>query len=215
MRRRTCLARLNKSFARRISKLEAVAFRISGRSGHDVDQALSFVLIETLTAWSNFVREFYLSCAFLNPKTISGQHVVHANGAVVNERDALIHSILILRAKTITKPRITPFDEPTWREKRTLSSLSQSLALSNNQAIVSGLSYQTGFFDEAHIVRNFYAHRTGDTASKVADLAVRKHGLVLLKHPSELVNVIFLGRTQTLIQEWLGDIRVIGTTICQ
>lgn len=193
MRRRTCLERLNHSFARRVSYLELIASDVSGKSGHDIDLALGFLTIEALTAWSNFAREFYLSCAYLYPKTIGGQHVSHANATIIDERQALIHSIFVLKGKVFAGPRITPFDEPTWREKRTLSRLSQSVGLSNNAAIVSGLSYQTTFFEEAHTLRNFYAHRSKGTAEKVFDLALRKYGLPTLPHPSELINVVLLG----------------------
>jgi hypothetical protein len=178
-----------------------------------VDRALSFVLMEALTTWSNFVREFYLSCAFLHPKTISGSHVSHIETSIRNERDALVHAIQVLKGRRISKPTIGPHDEPSWREKRALSSLSQSMTLSNNPAIVAGLSVSTTFFDQAHTVRNFYAHRSERTATSVRDLARREYGIGIA-HPNSLINAVLAGRVETLLQEWLGDIREIAQIMC-
>jgi hypothetical protein len=213
MRRQTCLYRLNRSLQKRINRLEAIAGPVVGKDGSDIDRAVSFTLVELMTSWSNFVREFYLSCATLAPKTISGSRVTHSKTGLNNERDALIFAIAVLKAKTITKPRIAPLDEPTWREKRALATLSQNLGLSNNTAIVNALSYSTTFFDHAHTVRNFYAHRSEGTVVRVLDLALRDYGL-RISHPHALMNKIHPGRTDTILQEWLSDVRVIANTMC-
>jgi hypothetical protein len=196
-------------------QLEAIASKIAGRSGHDIDRTLAFVTIEALTAWSGFAREFYLSCAFLRPKTMGGQHVSHHNTAIVNERLALLHSIAVLKGRTLTAARIAPRDEPVWHEKRALASLSKSLVFSNEQSVITGLSYQTTFFDELPTVRNFYAHRSYGTAEKVFRIATKRYAAVTVRHPNDLVNSVFAGRVQTLIQEWLGDMRQIGFAVCQ
>src|SRR5687768_1403633 len=105
MRRRTCLERLNRSFGHRIAQLEAVAMQIAGKKGHDIDRAVAFVMIEATTAWAGFAREFYLSCAFLYPRTIKGHHVSHQNTAITGERDALVHSIFALKGKAFSAPK--------------------------------------------------------------------------------------------------------------
>jgi hypothetical protein len=214
MRRFTCLTRMNKAFGGRLNQLDQIAQSVSDTRGHDADRAVAFVTIEAMTAWSNFAREFYLACAFLRPKTISGKRVHHANPSINDEREALIHSIAVLKGKTITAPRILPRDEPAWHEKRALSALSKSMTFSNNQSIIDGLSYETTFFDQAPTIRNFFAHRSLGTASKVTDIAARRYGLSNVDHATDLINVIFTGRTQTVVQEWLGDIRQIGATMC-
>jgi hypothetical protein len=215
MRKRTCLDRLNRSFAHRVRQLEVVANGTAGKSGHDIDRALTFVTIEALSAWSGFAREFYLSCAYLRPKTISGCHVSHKNTAIVDERLSLIHSIQVLKGKVVTSQKITPRDEPAWHEKRTLPNLAANLAFSNNNSIILGLSYHTTFFDDLPTIRNFYAHRSQSIAQKIFNMAVKRYALGTTRHPSDLINTRFSGRVQTLIQEWLGDMRQIGLTICQ
>lgn len=213
MRRRTSLERLNRSFVHRISQLEFVANGVAGKEGRDIDRAVAFLVIESLSAWSGFAREFYLSCAFLNPKTITGHHVNHQVAVIKDERLALIHSIRILKGKSTSSPRIAPRDEPAWHEKSALARLSASLSLSNNQSVINGLSYQTTFFDQLPTLRNFYAHRSEGTSAKVLRLAHRQYGLVI-RHPNELVNKLLAGSIQTLIQEWLSDMKKISMTIC-
>jgi hypothetical protein len=221
MRRRTCLDRLNRSFTHRILRLEAVANQVAGKVGHDIDRALAFLTIEALTSWSNFTREFYLSCPFAYPKTIGGQHVSHNDSTIVDERHALLRSILVLKgnghsySRAQTAGYISFSDEPVWREKRCLSKLASDLLLTNTSAVTTGLSYQTTFFDDLPIIRNFYAHRSHGTATKVFSMAKTKYGAVAIHHPSELVNVVLAGSTQTMIQEWLGDMKQIGYSICK
>jgi hypothetical protein len=213
MRRRTCLNRLNESFARRTIRLEAIAAQIAGKAGHDIDRAIAFVTIESLSAWSGFSREFYLSCAFLYPKTIGGRHVAHKQANIVGERDALVHSIQRLKGIT-ARGRIAPRDEPVWHEKRALPTLSSSLQLSNHNSVLRGFSYPTTFFDDLPPVRNFYAHRSRETAGRVLNVA-RRYGNPAVRHPNELINYVQQGRVQTLLQEWLSDMRQIGQAICQ
>jgi hypothetical protein len=221
MRRRTCLVRLNESFSRRILRLEGVAAQIAGKTGHDIERYLTFVAIESLSTWSNFVREFYLSCVLAYPKRIRGGHVSHQHAAINDERLALLRSILVLRGngfqyqKASNAATISHRDEPTWSEKRALASLSQDLMFTNNGSIVAGLSYQTTFFDDLPTVRNFYGHRSYAAAQRVLAMGARKYGAANLNHPSELVNRPLPLKTQTLLQEWLGDIRRIGLAVCE
>jgi hypothetical protein len=93
--------------------------------------------------------------------------------------------------------------------------LSGNLALSNGNSVVTALSYPTSFFDDLSTVRNFYAHRSKGTAVKVRSIARKHIATRSIDHPSDLVNLVILGKTQTLVEEWLGDMRQVGFAICQ
>jgi hypothetical protein len=86
MRRLTCLARLSRTFGARIHRLEYIAASTARNSGPNVDRAVAFITIEAQTTWSNFSREFYLSCALLSPKTIAGGRVFHTTSGILDER---------------------------------------------------------------------------------------------------------------------------------
>ena len=218
MRKLTCLARLNRMFDARIRRLEFIAASAARRSDSSVDRLIAFVTIEALTTWSNFSREFYLSCALLSPKTISGRRVSHTTSGISNERQALLRSIQVLKPNRYNEAarsvQIARRDEPTWHEKLSLPRMAQDLNLSNQAFIVAGLSYPTTFFNDLPVVRNFYAHRSYGSAQRVQELARRNYGIRNLLHPTTLLNHTLIGSTQTLILEWLGDMRAITDTLC-
>jgi hypothetical protein len=222
MRKRSSLGRLNKSLVHRIRYLESLAATIAGGHDHAADRALSFISIEALATWSAFVREFYLSCALLRPRTIGGQVVRHRGASIGTEKDALLHSIMVLKGPSspsyrsaANSPRIAPRDEPAWHEKRVLLALSSSISLTNNLAVTTGLSYPTTFFDDLPPVRNFYAHRSSNTAERIARIANRKYAIAQLRHPNDFMNNLIPGRAQPLLMEWLGDIRRVSDALCQ
>lgn len=218
MRRLTCLARLSRSFGGRIHRLEYIAASTAGNSGPNVDRAVAFITIEAQTTWANFSREFYLSCALLSPKTIAGRRVFHTTSNILDERHALLRSIQVLKpnryAGAARSVNISPRDEPTWHEKVCLLRMAQDLHLSNQAMIIAGLSYPTTFFNDLPVIRNFYAHRSHKSVEKVRELARRNYGIRSLVHPTELVNQTLSGGTQTLLSEWLGDMRTISDTLC-
>lgn len=218
MRRLTCLVRLSRTFRARIHRLEYIAASMARNSGPNVDRAVAFVTIEAQTTWANFSREFYLSCALLSPKTIAGGRVFHTTSGIFDERHALLRSIQVLKpnryAGAARSVNISPRDEPTWHEKVCLLRMAQDLNFSNQAMIIAGLSYPTRFFNDLPIIRNFYAHRSHRSIEKVRELARRNYGIRSLVHPTDLVNQTLSGATQTLLSEWLGDMRTIGDTLC-
>lgn len=174
-----------------------------------------------MSAWTTFAREFYLSCAYLSPKTMLGNRVSHSESHVLlSERDSLLRSIQALRGgqafgEASKKPKIAPRDEPTWHAKPTILKLASELSLSNSSAIIVGLSYPTTFFDNLPSVRNFYAHRSADTAAKVERLALKDYGVTGLGHPTSFVNQILPQRSDTLLAEWLTDMQAVSAGLCQ
>lgn len=215
----TCLVRLQNRFDRRLRRLYASATTVADVPIALCDQTLAYVTIEAFTTWANFSREFYLSCAVMRPKTISGSRVLHQASDITDKRSALLRSIKRLKRTqeydaAANAPRIPPRFEPAWHEKRTLLILSSDLELSNNASIVTGLSYPTSVFAELPTIRHFYAHRSQNTANKVATIAARQYRLRSLQHPGELINVTHAGRAQTLLAEWLSDMRAIGKALC-
>jgi hypothetical protein len=196
-----------------MGRLESLLAPVTGKHDAEADRVVSHVIINAMSAWAGFAREYYLSCAIARPKTMLGNRVSHSLSTITDERLALLHSISVLKGKTLTATRIAPRDEPAWQEKRALSALSVSLSLSNASSVVSALSYHTTFFDEMPTVRNFFAHRSHGTAEKVQRIA-KKYGAPSAR-PTELINTVRSGATQTIAQEWLGDMKQIGLVLCQ
>jgi hypothetical protein len=218
MSRLRSLAALNRSFTARIHRLEFIAATVTGRTGAEADRAVAFAIIEALTTWANFSRDFYLACAIRCPKTVTGARVSHAVPNIGNERLALLHAIQVLKPNrynaAVKSVTISPRDEPTWHEKICLLRLSANIKLSNQASILSGLSYPTTFFNQLPVIRNFYAHRSYITVEKVRNLAQQQYGIGHLQHPCNFINQVHVGSTQTLLSEWLGDMRSISGLLC-
>jgi hypothetical protein len=130
VRRSPSLYRLLRGFDSRLRRLEAIARDVERLQTPEADRSVGFVVIEALTTWANFSREFYLSCAVLHPKTVSGARVPPS---FLDERAALLRAIHRLNRQkypvAVRAPRITPHYEPSWHEKRVLSQMSKEVRL--------------------------------------------------------------------------------------
>lgn len=214
------LHKLARVLTRRIGKLQSLATRVRYKNALDCNVETSYIVIETLTTWANFCRTYYLSCALLRAWQISGNRVSHNAWPIADERSALVEAIRILKPNVFrritnsNRIRINPRDEPVWHDKRTLVRISGQMDFSNNNQILSAFSYPTSFMDELPTIRNFFAHRNSDTAKKVESLARQQYGVSRLGHPSEFVNGVLTGRRESLMIEWLIDIRAIGQSLC-
>lgn len=217
MQKRRSLNCLHNSFDRRIIRLASLLASTSS-SASDWDRCLSYVAIEALNAWASFSREFYLSCAWVSARSISGATAEPTTMSFISERAALLHAISIVRPKTFYRAQqsatIDSRDEPTWHEPSTLTKLSAGIALSNNLAVLQAFSYPTTFFRDMPVVRNFYAHRNKASADKVKALANLKYGIRGVRTATELIGELWPGRSQSLANEWLDDLRLVSFEAC-
>lgn len=213
MRKSRSLQRLQSAFNYRVVRLERVAREVSD------DKASAYVAIEALNAWASFARQFYLSCTWLQAITIKGLRATPGGGAFADERQALLFAIQRLKpnvsARAAAGAKIDARYEPNWHSKDTIIQLSSTLALSNDSSVVAAFSYPTRFFDDAPVVRNFFAHRNMGTADKVRRLARQPPYLLTAETAHDFVRSLLPGRPQTVVAEWLEDLRLVSDEICQ
>lgn len=206
------------AFDERLLRLEAIA--AGGDWQHlPLDRRMAYVTIECLSAWSIFAREYYLSCAWLRARRISGPPVEPASRLFSDERDAILHSIRILKPPTVynraqNSANISARDEPTWHEPSTIMKIYSNLRMSNMNEVSASFSYPTTFFNDCPTIRNFFAHRNMGTAQKVYSLARRPPYSVFIGSAGDLVGTLLPGRTQTLAREWIDDLRLISHDLC-
>ena len=218
MRTVSHLEKLVRVLSGRTYKLEVMAREVQEREIQDCSVELIYVVIETLTTWTNFCRSYYLSCSVGRARQLRGTYVTHSRSNIVDEHDALIEAIAEVKPNILPRvqqsPRIRARDEPNWHDKQTLVRLSSRMQFSNNPDIVVAFSYPSTFMSDLPTVRNFFAHRCYNTARKVENLAKTNYGLTELGHPSDLINKVITGRAESLIVEWLIDMRKIGYDLC-
>ena len=218
MIRSKSLHALHDGLDRRLLRLQKVA---SGTdwAGVPLDRRIAYATIESLSVWSSFAREYYLSCAWLTARCIGGARVFPGIMPFNSERDAILFAISVLKPPQVyqrasSAGQISPRDEPVWHDNATLVRLWESLSFSNITSVASSFSYPTTFFRHCPPVRNFFAHRNFETAQKVRRLASGSPYLAGTRGAAEFVGTLLPGRQQTLIEEWIDDLRLIGHGLC-
>lgn len=217
MRRTKRLRALSSTLEARLNRVSSVLAPHIGNLDVVAARAVGFATVECVGAWGLFAREYFLSCALLSPALRSGQTVAYAGPFLSDERAALIAAIRAAKDPRFSpnpSVQLKPRDEPDWLSKTTLVRISTHLQFSHDTKLNNALSRQSTFFPEAITVRNFFAHRSKESADKIKNLARRSYRYQNLNHPVEFVNTILPGRTDTLLNEWLSDVKAIGHALC-
>jgi hypothetical protein len=200
----------------RLSRLSSLTLPVSGQLEPSARRVIAYSVMECASTWSGFAREYYLSCALLSPWISGGHRVTYPGRPITSERDALIEAIRAAKRPGFNpgpSVKIKPRDEPDWLSKATLSKISGHLGFSHDTKISNALSYQSTFFSHAVPTRNFFAHRGKDSSEKVLNIAKQTY-LSPVTCAEEFVNTILVGRTDTLISEWIADVRNITQALC-
>ena len=149
--------------------------------------------------WANFARSYYLSCA-LRAKSPDGGEFELAIPFFPDERTALRFA-----AKG---EKTTSRGEPIWHDLSAFGRVMRTLQPLDQTRLLAGLSYSSTVFRDLPPCRNFFAHRTLNTANKVRRVA-RKNGVNPALPASEIVCTHASGRTDGLIVDWLDDLTAI------
>lgn len=205
------LAKLIDSAQHRWYRLRVLAEGCSVPVGQGGDRLAAFLVIETFNLWASFARSLFLSSC-MSAKTTSGHRVVLSAHSFATAEDALRFAIREIRGRNPSQPERR--DEPAWYKTRHIARLFSDTGASNLGQIQAAVSYQTAFFDEVPTVRNFFAHRNEETASRVQQIA-RNQRISPRLRPSEVVSSVAPGRPQTLLADWLDDLRIVMRLSCQ
>ena len=208
------LGSLREKATRRLLRFRVLADSCTLPVTNEKDRLVAYLTIEALNLWETFVRFFYLSCAVMHPRTESGNLVQVGGVNIPSVIDALEFSIRTLRPSLGKRPPWNRQDEPMWREPSTLVKLAHAAGVSNERQIIAAFGYSTAVFHHLPTVRNFYAHRNDSTAKKTEGVA-RYYQLSPKLRPSELLCSKPIGRPQTLLSDWLDDLRNVITLMCR
>lgn len=118
-------------------------------------------------AWHRFCRRLVISSAILEPRTLSGTAVPRVAG-LSSESDVL------RRVRQLPGRPRQSYWEPRWHDAVEASKAARFLRVANASQIIAALGSTPSPAGELNAVRNFVAHRNGDTAAKL--------GLVLTKY---------------------------------
>jgi hypothetical protein len=216
MRRTRRLKKLSRCVEERVDQLSALLQPHVGSTTPAAARIVAHASIECVSAWGLFAREYYLSCALLDPELKSGQTVTYPGLQFKDERTAMIAAIRATKNPAFAPGpavKLKPRDEPDWLSKVTLSKISTKIGFSHDVKVTNALSVQATFFSQGITTRNFFAHRAKESADKVRNAAAQSYNGTVVKHPVEFVNVILPGKTDTLLNEWLAEIKIITAAL--
>jgi len=175
---------------------------------------LSYVVIELLSAWTEFLRTYFLSC-ILNPKRVRGGRVRATTfvGATFNDAMTVAMTLhkhrMALPAGGVWHRR----DEPTWFNPHVFLTSCQALGVSNIAQIQNALSAQTRVMIDLPAFRNYVAHRNENSARSARRIAAH-YTIPGFKHPLQVLCTLPHRRPQPLLREWISDLDVLVEFLC-
>ena len=218
MRRHRLLQVLVNRQIQRLGRLEALARAIPVMLVDRPDEAyrqVSYIAVDATGSWSTFIREYFLACLIYTARRTNGAVVTHRlSGAISSEDVALLAAIRAGRNPRFNLApgrRITPFDEPNWKKARVILTIAQDLLFSNYNEIFKAMSYHTSSLTDFITVRNFFAHKSAESARDVSVLARTVYLQPNISHPAEFVGSILPTRTDSLLSDWLAELRLMSS----
>jgi hypothetical protein len=197
----------------RLDRLHRLALNLPPFPTPDEKRTAAYVVIEIANLWSAVARSFYLSCV-LRARRVSGMRVKLGVGGIQSIQDGIHFAVQTLKPRSVKANRIYhPLDEPTWHKRETLLDLANALTFSNTADIQLALNLSTNAFTDIVVFRNFFAHRSQDTARR-AQLLAPRYGQSSTKPPADIMCGVGPGRSQNILADWSDDIRITIDYMC-
>lgn len=202
MRPTRFLGKLEKSAVKNFQRLQQ---KITTADQRNREAILSYVVIESLNSWRNFVRAFYLSCA-CEALTTRGARIRVSPGRI-SLSDALGKAIHCYRPNALPNSVGQWYrrDEPNWHDTTTIIRICTNLGCSNLSIVNEAFSMGSRVFEDLPVFRNFYAHRNQQTEMAAKRLGPQ-YGISAILNPSEILFSCPLGRSRPLIFEWIDEL---------
>ena len=214
MRPTPVLARLERTAVQRALLLRTLADSCgSPPVAAETDRLVSFLAIETLNLWACFARSYYLSCV-MGARTRAGASVTISNASVRSFDDAIKLAVWTFNTRLRGTPGpFRPRDEPAWHDTAVLLRLISVVGASTVAQTTTALGHSTTVFRDLPVFRNFFAHRSEGTAVKAANVA-RSYSLNPALRPSEVLCATRAGRPQSVLSDWIDDVRIVVSGLC-
>jgi len=167
----------------------------------------SWTLLEVANTWHVFMRRYFVVSAtggrLASGGTVTGP-TIYGSGS-----DAIDAAVLFVGgAKAKPSAGWRHRDEPNWMDPTIVSRALGHLSLSNALGFSGAMSAGSGTYEKLYTCRNFVAHRSRGTALKVRRVA-RSEGVHRNADPAELPYFPAVGRPQSLICDWVDELRTI------
>ena len=211
MRQTRDLRKLLRMAQGRLRRLRTLADESASLSASEQDHQLAYVVIETANLWSSFTRSYVLSCA-TNARRVCRKRVKIGNAAVATPADVLLIAARQARGPAAPAP-IERRDEPAWHDPSLLLRTCREMACDHLPSIEAALSVRTSVFQHLPVLRNFYAHRNGESSKKALNVGLA-YVVANKRTPTHMLLAPAKRRSQALILDWIDEIGVVMDLLC-
>lgn len=201
------LEHLRSATEKRLADLESMTPGSRVLGSKQLDRTCAFVCIELLNCWVNFSRSLYFSSCF-HAKDLNGTRI-QTSKQLRRFADAQFFAAQRFTQRQLIVGRIDHRTEPNWVSKDTVNILLSEIGASNSVAVASALTFPNRVLIDLATVRNFYAHRNSQTASKVGKLGVN-YGMRSGVAATDLCIAYAPGRPQSVVRDWIAELRTIS-----
>ena len=182
------------------------------RSGSRVeaDRIASYVCINSLNLLSEFNRA-YFALALENAKTRSGTIVCTQFPKNTSVHTAL-SNLNLLRPRG--RASVTRRNEPAWHSMPRFLDVLQLAAVTTEGQVRVAMGLQVRVLGDLPTIRNFFAHRNGETAQKSRRMLTRFYS-VPTNHPVFMLGSFSTGRPTTILEDWMAELEIVFDTMSQ
>lgn len=210
------LDQLWRSARNHFARLRVETLRLAVANRETRRQRVPTLVVDGINCWANFSRAYYLSavrgCRACNGTRITAQAIPSRM-----PRDAIVAAVRA-SAKNNAQwlPATGPIDrrlEPAWHDPNVLMRSAQAVGLSNTSDILAAFSPFPSCFLDWACVRNFFAHRNGDTHASALRVLMQ-YGLVSTRDIPELLVRPAIRAARPLLWEWCVEVELRCEYLC-
>lgn len=207
--------KLRRTGTQRLRKIRKTARGAVTPYSQSHDKELAWATIELANLWSEFCRAYILSC-LRSAKLDSGGRVSCNNVAAGTTFDQAIVTLAQNMGKgwAVKGGKIQRKHEPNWNETSCFLKSCNQLGASHLSTVQKALSMGPAVFRNLSTCRNFYAHRSEDTARKVMNLGLTIYSIGGKTHPSEVLAARAARSRQSLILDFIDETEMTIDQLC-
>lgn len=194
---------LSTASVRRLDRLNAtLAASIAARD--HVTIVTANTVVEVANLWTNFNRFYFLSVSLGAVDSVGNRLSAPARFRSANAA--------LRAAYTATKPGTAPklvswSEEPKWWDVAKVDLCLNAIGAPSVARVRSAVSIPSDVFTALQPFRNFYAHRSGDTAAKARRSIAGPFASTRL-HPTDFLLTYRPGRPQCVLADWIDTLRL-------
>lgn len=209
------LLSLRLTACKKINRLNKRAIHALTLSQTEREPVVSYIVVESLNTWNNFLRALYLSCV-VQAKSTKGKKIT-TPAVIPSFNDAIGIAINHYRPRPMIVPSSGIWgrrEEPKWHDIQVFIRSCQAISCSYIPDIQSALSIGTRVYTDLPVIRNYYAHRNNSTALKVKNLAPF-YGISSSLLPTDILFSYPLSVPRPLIISILDDLYTSVEFLCE